>query len=165
MQRGEPASDETTIDYLADRIDHLTTLAGWHFDAFGYLNPGNTSERYVERLEQSLRRDDMPMTVVAIRANRVLGSASLVRKTITHPHLTPWLSSVFVAPDQRGEGLGSALVSRIESEAARLGFGHLHLFTPRSEGLYARLGWSLVEYSRHRDLKIAIMSKSIERPA
>jgi len=42
--------------------------------------------------------------------------------TITHKHLTPWLSSVYVPGEFRGRGIASALSLRALAEAARLSF-------------------------------------------
>ena len=92
------------LEYLADHVSHLPQLAKWHHAQFGYLNPANSAERYVERLTASLQRSALPMTFIALRDDTLLGSASLVRQTITHPHLSPWLSSVYVDPRHRGGG-------------------------------------------------------------
>jgi len=147
------------LEYLADHVSHLPQLATWHHAQFGYLNPANTVERYVERLTASLHKSDLPVTFIALRDDALLGSASLVRQTITHPNLSPWLSSVYVDPQHRGGGIASALVGRVERAAAEMGFEKIHLFTPGSEKLYAGLGWELMEYAQYRELKIAIMSK------
>ena len=149
------------LEYLADQASHLALLAQWHFAEFGYLNPANTPARYVERLTASMQKSDLPTTFVALRDGALLGSASLVRQTITHPHLSPWLSSVYVDPQYRGQGIASALVGRVERAAAEMGSRRIYLFTPSSEKLYASLGWQLMEYSRHHDLRIAIMSKAL----
>jgi GNAT superfamily N-acetyltransferase len=151
------------IEYLADHLSHLPQLATWHHAEFGYLNPANTVERYVERLTASLQRSDLPTTFIALRDDTLLGSASLVRQTITHPHLSPWLSSVYVDPRHRGGGIASALVGRVETAAAEMGSDRIYLFTPSSEKLYAGLGWKLMEYSDYRGLTLAIMSKALVR--
>ena len=95
------------LEYLADHVPHLPQLAKWDHAEFGYLNPANTVERYVERLNASLRKSELPTTFVALRDDTLLGSASLVRQTITHQHLSPWLSSVYVDPVHRGGGIAS----------------------------------------------------------
>jgi N-acetylglutamate synthase-like GNAT family acetyltransferase len=77
--------------------------------------------------------------------------------------LSPWLSSVYVDPKYRGSGIASALVSEVEKAAAEIGSERIYLFTPSSEKLYASLGWEMMEYSQHRDMKIAIMSKALTR--
>ena len=164
------------LEYLADHVSQLPQLATWQHAEFGYLNPANTVERYVERLTASLQKSELPTTFIALRNDSLLGSASLVRQTITHPHLSPWLSSVYVDPRCRGGGVASALVGRVEKAAAEMGsdmFGggratqkqvpRIYLFTPSSEKPYAGLGWQLMEYSGYRDLTLAIMSKALVR--
>ena len=152
-----------SIGNLADHVSHLPRLAEWQHVEFGYLNSSNTIERYVERLSASLQTSDLPKTVIALRGDTLLGSASLVRQTITHQHLLPWLSSVYVDPQYRGGGIASMLVKEVERAAADIGSEKIYLFTPSSERLYASLGWELMEYSRHRELKIAVMSKALVR--
>ena len=134
-------------------------MATWQHAEFGYLTPANTVERYVERLTASLQKSDLPTTFIALQDDTLLGSASLVRQTITHQHLQPWLSSVYVDPQYRGRGIAAALVGRVEKAAAAMGSETIYLFTPSSEKLYAGLGWELMEYSKYHGLKIAIMSK------
>jgi N-acetylglutamate synthase-like GNAT family acetyltransferase len=153
--------DGFRLEYLADHVSHLPRLATWQHAEFGYLNPANTVERYVERLTVSLQKCDLPTTLIALRDDILLGSASLVRQTITHQHFSPWLSSVYVNPQYRGGGIASALVGRVEKAAADMGSERIYLFTPSSEKLYAGLGWELMEYSRYHGLKIAIMSKAL----
>ena len=149
------------LEYLADCVSHLPLLAQWHHEEFGYLNPANTAERYVERLNASLQKSSLPTTFIALQDDTLLGSASLVRQTITHPHLSPWLSSVYVDPQHRGRGIASALVGRVEKAAAAMGSEKIYLFTPSSEKLYASLGWELMEYAKYNELRIAIMSKAL----
>jgi len=149
------------LEYLADSVSHLPQLARLHHAEFGYLNPANTVERYVDRLNASLQRSNLPTTLIALQQDTLLGSASLIRQTITHEHLSPWLSSVYVDPQYRGRGIPSALVGRVEQAAAAMRCDNIYLFTPSSEKLYASLGWKLMEYAKHKELKIAIMSKAI----
>ena len=149
------------LEYLADCVSHLPQLAQWHHAEFGYLNPANTTQRYMDRLTASLQKSDLPITFVALQGDTLLGSASLVRQTITHQHLAPWLSSVYVDPQHRGRGIASALVGRVEKAAAAMGSGKIYLFTPSSEKIYAGLGWQLMEYARHDELNITIMSKAL----
>ena len=90
----------------------------------------------------------------------LLGSAGLLPTTITHQHLTPWLSSVYVPEEHRGKGVASALSLRAASEAARLGFDRIYLFTPRSEALYARIGWRTFERIDYNGVALTLMERS-----
>jgi amino-acid N-acetyltransferase len=48
------------------------------------------------------------------------------------------LRSLVVAPDWRGDGLGGALLRRIEEEAQRQGVQHFYLLTTTTEKFFAR---------------------------
>jgi N-acetylglutamate synthase-like GNAT family acetyltransferase len=146
------------IENLSDHLHHLDLLATWHQAQFGYLNPAVTLAQRMEKLAASAHNDSLPMTVVATSEGRLLGSASLLPRTITHQHLSPWLSSVYVADEHRNKGVGSALVQHIVQQAARLALEKVYLFTPNSEALYARLGWDVVEYAAFQGQHLAIMS-------
>lgn len=83
----------------------------------------------------------------------------MLPKTITHPHLTPWLSTVVVPAEFRGQGIASQLSLRAVTEARRLGFEALYLFTPRNESLHQRLEWQTFERSVLNGLPIALMAR------
>src|SRR5580692_5422429 len=98
------------IEYLADHPQHLSTVAAWQHAEFGYLNPVTTIEDRTGRLRLSLQKDALPIAFIAISASGALvGSAGILPATITHKHLTPWLSSVYVPDEFRGKGVASAL--------------------------------------------------------
>jgi N-acetylglutamate synthase-like GNAT family acetyltransferase len=78
----------------------------------------------------------------------------------SRPQLTPWLAGVFVEPQCRGKGIGSALVRRIEAEARSLGVSTLYLYTPHTEFLYERLGWSVIERCEYHT-NVVVMSKEL----
>ncbi|MEO8390069.1 MAG: GNAT family N-acetyltransferase [Polaromonas sp.] len=149
------------IEHLIDCQDHLEKVADWQQVEFGYLNPSVSVEQRQSRLRDSLQRAGLPLTIVAISEDgQPMGAASVLPKTITHAHLTPWLSAVVVSPEFRGKGIASALSLRAVAEAERLGFKTLNLFTPHNESLYRRIGWETVERSNHNGLPIAIMCRS-----
>jgi len=94
------------VEYLADHPLHLPTVAAWQHAQFGYLTPITTLEDRTERLRRSLQKDALPVAFVALSPNgTLLGSAGILPTTITHKHLTPWLSSVYVPEEFRGKGL------------------------------------------------------------
>lgn len=157
------------IDYLADHPGFIPTLARWHHEQWKHLDPGGSVEQRIAQLQAHLRKRQIPTTFVAVSLSdgpgserdrvEVLGSASLIAHDMdTHPELSPWLASVFVAPEQRGQGIGTALVRRVIQEAEALGVAQLYLFTtPDKHGFYARLGWSLIERTRYRGYQQIVM--------
>ena len=147
------------IDYLADHRKHIPQLAGWLHAQWGYLHENDSVERRAARLESRTTRGGVPVTFVAVDGETLLGSASLVDDDLeTRPELTPWLASVYVAPEHRGRGVASALVRRVVDEARDSGVSRLYLWTTDQERLYARLGWMPVERMRFEGEDIVVMA-------
>ena len=148
-----------TIEYLADHPGALTTLAQWQHVEWGYVRPGDTAEKRATRLRGWSNRDRIPLTVVALEGNDVLGSASLIQHDMeTRMELTPWLAGVFVGEAYRRRGIGAELVRRIMEEARGLQVPLLYLYTVHSERFYAALGWKLMEATTYREHEIVIMT-------
>ena len=147
------------IEYLADHPALIPTLAEWHHRQFQHLSPGSSVERCATSLRSQTGRRQIPTTVVALAGDRLLGSASIVAQDMAiRPHLSPWLATVYVAPEHRKQGVGSALVRRISDEARALGVARLHLYTPDKEAFYTRMGWRTIERVEYRDHTVAVMA-------
>lgn len=148
------------IAHLNGCPQHLPTIAEWQHTEFSYLNPSVTIAQRQERLQASLQGSGLPLTLVALAEDgHPVGAASILPKTITHAHLTPWLSTVVVPEAFRGQGIASQLSLRAAQEAQRLGFKDLYLFTPRNASLYRRLGWASIETSDLHGMEITIMGR------
>jgi GNAT superfamily N-acetyltransferase len=149
------------IDYLAQHPEFIPELARWHHQEWAHLRPGDSIEARISRLRAACGRAEIPTVVVAFTDATLLGSAKLVLHDMdTHMDLSPWLAGVFVSPEHRSQGIGTALVQRAVSEARSLGVQRLHLYTPGAEQFYLRLGWSPVERLTYRGAEVVVMSYS-----
>lgn len=133
------------IDYLAEHPQHVPTLARWHHAEWGPVLSGWSLEVAQAELALHTRGRAIPTTVVALDGEQLLGSCSLLENDDERIRAwSPWLASLYVLPAARGGGVGSALVRRIEAEAAALGVARLYLYTSEAMGVigfYRRLGW------------------------
>jgi GNAT superfamily N-acetyltransferase len=150
---------------LADHPSFLPSLARWHHDQWSYLDVAVSAEERMAALGKH-GKAQVPTTVIALSGDCLLGSASLIAHDMdTHPELSPWLASVYVAPEYRRCGIGRALVQRIVAEAASLGIDNLYLFTPDKERFYTRLGWAVLERTMYRGYAQVVMVRHIaDRP-
>lgn len=155
----EPA--RVTVAYLADHREFIPQLAPLLHAEWGYLHPGATLADRVALLDESCRRDELPIALVAHVAGELLGTAALSPGLRERPDLTPWLAGVYVLAAHRGRGIGSVLVRAIEAEAWRLGFARLYLVTAGKEPFYEALGWRAVEQQFEHGEHVTVMRRDL----
>jgi predicted N-acetyltransferase YhbS len=145
------------IEPLAEHAAFVPVVAAWHFGEWGHADPAGTVESWTAALAERTRRDGVPCTYVAVEGGVPVGSAALVDADMdTHPEMTPWLAGVYVVPEWRGRGVGTALVRRAAARAAELGLRHLYLYSTRP-GFYARLGWRALGTEPHEGEVVTLM--------
>jgi predicted N-acetyltransferase YhbS len=150
---------EVSIERLQQHPEWIPLLAGWHHGQWASYNPGETLADRIARLKRHAADDALPLTWVAFSQGVLLGSASLVAADMEiRPELTPWLASVFVAPEHRRQGLGRSLVSHVTEQARLQGYRSLFLFTPDRELFYQQLGWQVVERPEFHGSQVAVMA-------
>lgn len=150
------------IEYLADHLHFAPALARWHYDEWRELLPQWSYEEALTELQSHTGRACIPTTFVALAGHQLLGSASLIVDDLEiSRHLTPWLASVFVIPEQRGKGVGKKLVERVAAEAKQLNVATLYLFTGGQEGFYRKLGWTVLQPGDCYGHAITIMRRQL----
>jgi ribosomal protein S18 acetylase RimI-like enzyme len=124
---------------------------------------------YVERIGKppGPMRDDYVRLIEAGAVNVLVGVdgrvAALIVLLAKPDHLL--LDNIAVHPDRQGQGLGRRLIAFAESEARRLGYAELRLYThvtmTENIALYARLGFAETGRGREAGFQRVFMRKSI----
>jgi GNAT superfamily N-acetyltransferase len=141
MTSKELSSDATTISPLADFPGAIATLAQWFYHEWHALD-GRSPEFIAVQLSENLNRDRVPITFLAHRNAELLGSVSLDFSDLPpFDHFSPWLASLYVHPQFRGQGIGSSLICHLVRFAASRRINPLYLWTPGATKLYERCGW------------------------
>lgn len=151
------------IKYLADHPEFAPQIATWYFDEWGSEEPGGSVERTLARLKSKLNRDQAPIPIVALADGRLIGTAQLkIREMDIYPDREFWLGGVYVASAARGQGVAGRLVKRIEEISKQLGIDTLFLQTKKLDGgLYARLGWVVIEQVNYHGAWVVVMRKDL----
>ncbi len=151
------------IKYLADHPEFVPQIATWYFNQWGHEEPGGSVERTCKRLKSKLNRDQAPIPIIALAGGKLLGTAQLkIREMEIYPEREFWLGGVYVDAAARGQGVGELLVKRVEEISQRLKIQELFLQTKKLEGgLYAKLGWILVEQVVYQGAQVAVMRKDL----
>jgi len=141
---------------------HLPTLAAWHQAEWSYLNPGETLAMRLTRMQAYLQEGLIPSTFVYDHQGRPAGSAAIVASDMdSRPQWSPWLASVFVAPEFRRQGIGGRLVRHVMAQAAAAGYQQLYLFTPDRAAFYQKLGWQPIAEESYRGSRVSVMRASL----
>ena len=119
------------------------------------------------RLRENMADTPIPLALVAHDGDAFLGTASIIPSDLAErPQLTPWIAAVWVEPQARQRGVGSALVNRAAQDCFALGFERAYLCArPQRSAFYEGLGWSPLErdVGPHRMIVFARDANQINR--
>jgi GNAT superfamily N-acetyltransferase len=135
------------IDNLSKNVALIPLLARWHHQQWGELTGASSIDDYINILSKHASSKSVPLTLLAINGGTLLGSVNIVESDLVIRHeLTPWLAQLYVPPEQRNKGIGSALVAKAIFQASELGYEVLYLYTSGSlPDYYEVLGWTIRE--------------------
>lgn len=137
---------------------HATTVAGWLHAA--WWADEDWSLAGTEAWLRAAAGPAIPIVFVAEIGGEPVGTATLDNEDLAaRPDLSPWLASVWVRPDRRGQGVARRLVARVEAQARAMGHRELWLFTPDVPGVYRRLGWADAGREEWRGRPVTLMRR------
>lgn len=134
---------------LVDRPNLLPALAvGYQAEWPRWYGPKGPADAVAD-LTARLRKDGLPLGLVAVDGDTPVGAVALAERSIdSHRHLAPWLVGLWVEPQRRGKGVGALLVRAAAGEAQRLGITRLYAGTATAVSLFKREGWRLIAQGR-----------------
>lgn len=150
--------DVEIID-LSARIDVIPLLARWHFKQWGDLTGASSESDYQALLSRNASARGLPLTLIAVSNNRLLGSVNIVDCDMDiRSELKPWLAQLYVDPKERGRGIGATLVQAAVERSRKLGFGCLYLYTSGTlPFFYERMGWTRRETVYYKNKHRTVM--------
>jgi N-acetylglutamate synthase-like GNAT family acetyltransferase len=150
------------IESIADHLDLIDTIALWHFREWGHKDPTGSVKSWANGIRRRANRNRIPTGYVALEGNELLGVVELVEHDMnSHMELSPWLAGLYVRPENRRDGIGSALSKHIVQVSGYMGIKRLYLYTKTAQGLYEKLGWQSIAKENYEGEEITIMSFDI----
>lgn len=134
----------TKVEPLENHPELVPLCARWNFEAWG-RDAGRTMEETVDDFLRLLDPLSKRKALVGFVSGLPVGLSLLIENNLeSHPHLKPWLASVYVIPGMRLIGIGKTLIEATEAATRKQGHKELYLYT--SEVDYCeRLGWQKLE--------------------
>lgn len=150
------------IKQVPHHHDHAAQLS---LDAWKHDFPEDTLQTYLDMFTATGTYANRFVEVFAAlnQADELLGLATLVDDDelpgATEPG--PWLAAVFVVPEARKLGVGSALVDHVVSRSRELGYAEIFLYTEYQDQWYQKKGWSYLRDTLLNDIKHVVMQISL----
>lgn len=138
----------STITLLADRPDLAAKWAELHWREWGDEPGREQLSWWVEEASKSVQRTRAPAAFIALGADdEVLGGVGLAQFDLEERRdRSPWIVGTIVHPDRRGQGIGHALMVRLEAWAAGTGIDQVWVATGGQAVIfYQQCGWERVE--------------------
>lgn len=127
------------IELLADHARFIEELvAGYESEWPGYYGEAGPGDARAD-LAARCNRDRLPIGLVAVDGDRLVGTAAIDRDAATG--LAPSVVGLRVAPATRRQGVASALIESAERLACELGYDELFISTSVLHDALRRRGW------------------------
>jgi predicted N-acetyltransferase YhbS len=131
---------QVVIDHLFKQPQYRAAAAQLIYQEFWTDVPGYSAAKMEQRLAHAVDPDHIPLSLIAVLDDQVVGAINLIEDDGNGPPETPpWLAGLVVTQTLRGQGIGSALVNALLAHTKRLGYAHVHLGTD-GPGFYEQLG-------------------------
>lgn len=154
---------EVSIDLLVDHPEAVEPLARQFYVQWPQYSVSVDAQAALLRSRGN--RDRIPLVLVARRGSAVLGTVSLLTRSVSsHSHLMPWVAALYVMPQARHAGVAMQLVSAAEQWAARLGHDTVYIGISAAEEQYRRRGWNSLGVGLAGESSVYVLSKSLVRP-
>jgi len=146
-----------TIDFLADHLDAIPTLAKWFRAQWpDYFADWSQAEMEQDFLEDA-SRDHPPIRLVAFDAGELAGTIVLRENgSESSPEFQPELGGLYVVRSHRGHGIGTELVRSGMRLALGQGYTTVYATTVNAAGILERLGWEFIKTVIHSDGEVAL---------
>ncbi len=134
------------IARLKPNSPELEICAAWRYEAFLKSYGYSLLDSAAQLAKLATQPDEYETALIASVDGRLAGICLLVLQEFEPLHdVSPWLASLYVAPEYRKRGAARKLVAAIEDQARKHGVARLHLYTGDAEKFYVKCGWSLAE--------------------
>jgi len=156
-----------TVVLLADRPDLAAKWAELHWREWGDEPGREELSWWVSNAERHVQRTQVPVAFIAISdRDEVLGGVGLQQyDPVTLRDRSPWVVGTIVRSDQRGSGVGQALMAGLDHWATEAEIGQVWVVTGgRAVNFYQQCGYEPFETLPNEDDGVAtVLTKRLKR--
>jgi GNAT superfamily N-acetyltransferase len=148
-----------TIDFLADHLDTIPTLAKWFRNQWSDYYANWSDEEMMQDFLEDVSRNCLPSRLVAFESNELVGTIILREgEAETLPEIQPELGGLYVVESYRGHGIGTELVRAGMKLAQDQGYSTISATTVKAAGILESLGWEFIKTVQYPDGEVSLYS-------
>jgi GNAT superfamily N-acetyltransferase len=153
--------EAVTIAYLSDHQAMMATIEAhfktqWH----AYYGPGGPGDACAD-IAALCNKAKLPIGLIALRLGTFVGFVALRKKTDSHHDLSPWVTSFYVAPEMRRQGVGTRLVKTVECLAGKLGYKRIYARSATAVPFFEKHNWEPFDTLEHDAEQLTIFLKDL----
>ena len=134
-------------------IINIRQCSAWLERAADYFSPRWHIDRrlYIESMKDSVMTEKpVPRWYLMLRGEEIIGGFGLIENDfMVRTDFCPWLCALYIEPSERGQQLGSVLLTHGRREAYKLGFERVYLNTDHV-GYYEKYDWRYIGDFAHQ---------------
>lgn len=150
-----------SISHVANNDSLMTVLAGWSVIEWERDFPDDTIDTYLDLYRRAVATgNELPCVFVATTNDgEPIGTVTLIEDDELPNALEPgpWLAALFVPPQFRQHGVGTALTKAVLNHARKLNYPAVYLYTEDKMPWYESLGWEKVRTSELSGHEVTVM--------
>ncbi len=152
------------LELLKNHPEAIPTLAEWIYEDWHPYDKSLTKERLIEGYKQRFNDNQIPFTILAIKNSKPIGVISLKlhqqdKELADLENGCPWVGSLHVISEERGQGIGESLAKAVTTIAKKLGHKELRFYLSESKGVNwcIKRGAEIIETRPFRGHTITIL--------
>lgn len=149
------------VSFLVNHPHYVNQIAQWYFDEWACMSSTATVEKVAKDVSAKAKSThDFPLAFIVHDMDTLYGVAELkIRENKNYPQYEHWLGGVFVAPENRGEGIAGLLIKSAQDHASVIGVEELYLqCETHNITLYKKYGFQALHEADYGAESITIMS-------
>ena len=153
--RRDMTTQALVIRSLEERPDAAAMLAEWFVAEWPEYHRGRSLPDVASQFRLV---SDVQQTLIAEIGDEVVGTVALRGRWEAAPEIpSPWIGGLFVVPQYREQGIGTALVEAAIAEATAAGHPIVHMAIRVDPASYIRGGWRVVGNVFSGDERVTVL--------
>lgn len=125
----------------------LEKIINKHYTYWKQFNPALDLEDTIYKFKKLYTSENkLPIGYACYDEENLVGFSTLRKENLKkYPKIFPWISSVMIFDEYRGQGYGRKMLQEIANKAKELGYKKVYLWTDQAPEFYKKIGYTYLQ--------------------